>query len=64
MNIKALYRCTDCSHEQTVIEIHTEDGSVYVGSGANWCDECGDGLPKRVTPFGVDYGADTNERTN
>ena len=50
MNVKALYRCTDCGHEQTVTEIHTEDGSVYVGSGANWCDECMDGLPERVEP--------------
>ena len=51
MNVKVLYRCTACSHEQTVTEIHTEDGSVYVGSGANWCDECMDGLPERVEPI-------------
>lgn len=42
----AIYKCTDCGHEQSVQEIHTEYG-VYVGSGANWCDKCGDGKPER-----------------
>jgi formylmethanofuran dehydrogenase subunit E len=49
--IKAMYRCTDCGHEQSVTEVHTEDGRIYAGSGANWCDECGDGKPERVEPF-------------
>lgn len=44
--VKATYKCTDCGHEQSVTEIHTENG-VYVGSGANWCDACGDGKPER-----------------
>jgi len=48
---KALYRCVDCGHEQYVSEVHTEDGSVYAGSGANWCDECEVGKPERVVPF-------------
>jgi uncharacterized coiled-coil protein SlyX len=42
----AIYKCTDCGHEQSVQEIHTEYG-VYVGSGANWCDKCGGGKPER-----------------
>jgi hypothetical protein len=49
--IKALYRCEDCGHEQLVSEHHTEDGSVYAGSGANWCDSCNTGKPHRVDPF-------------
>ncbi len=47
---KALYRCTKprCGHEQLVTEIHTEDGAIYAGSGANWCDKCNTGKPERV----------------
>jgi hypothetical protein len=50
MNTKALYRCTKprCGHEQLVTEIHTEDGAIYAGSGANWCDKCNTGKPERV----------------
>lgn len=42
----AIYKCTDCGHEQSVMEFHTEHG-VYVGSGANWCDKCELGKPER-----------------
>ena len=44
--LKAIYKCTDCGHEQSVTEVHTEHG-VYVGSGANWCDKCELGKPER-----------------
>ena len=44
--LKAIYKCTDCGHEQSVTEVHTEHG-VYVGSGANWCDKCESGKPER-----------------
>lgn len=43
---KATYICQDCGHCQKVIEVFTEEG-VFVGSGANWCDSCEDGLPLR-----------------
>ena len=45
------YRCEECGHVQYVTEM-VNDGSTYVGSGAMWCDECGDGLPLRVEPEG------------
>ncbi len=44
--LRAIYKCTDCGHEQSVTEVHTEHG-VYVGSGANWCDKCELGKPER-----------------
>ena len=44
--LRAIYKCTDCGHEQSVTELHTEHG-VYVGSGANWCDKCELGKPER-----------------
>lgn len=47
---KADYKCKDCGHVQSVTEVVAENGGVYVGSGANWCDKCGDGLPERVEP--------------
>lgn len=43
-----LYRCTTCQHEQIVHEIETPDGARYAGSGANWCDKCGNGKPEPV----------------
>lgn len=38
------YKCEDCGHVQEVTHVIAEDGRVFVGSGANWCDECS-GLP-------------------
>jgi hypothetical protein len=40
------YRC-ECGHKQNVTEI-VRGGRTYAGSGANWCDGCGDGPPVRV----------------
>lgn len=50
--MRADYKCTACGHVQQVTEVHTPTG-VYAGSGANWCDRCGDGKPERVVAFPV-----------
>jgi hypothetical protein len=57
---KADYKCTACGHVQQVTEVHTEYG-VYVGSGANWCDKCGDGKPERVEPLARSSAANQAE---
>jgi hypothetical protein len=40
MSIKM--KCAECGHIQRVTCIETAHGR-YLGSGANWCDECNDG---------------------
>lgn len=45
---KLPFRCTDCGHIQQVSVVYRPDGGRLFGSGANWCDACGDGKPELV----------------
>jgi len=45
---KLPFKCSDCGHTQLVSVAYGENGERYFGSGANWCDSCGDGKPELV----------------
>ena len=47
VDTKVVYKCQDCCYVQIVNEHWINDSTCYVGSGAHWCDSCGDGLPVR-----------------
>lgn len=40
------FRCAACGHIQQVSVVYRPDGGRLFGSGANWCDACGDGKPE------------------
>lgn len=60
---KRPYRCTDCGHIQQVTEV-LFDGSVYAGSGANWCDKCESGKPEPIPLEGVEAAPGKSPPTN
>lgn len=43
-------RCTSCGHVQQVNGVEQEDGTRFLGSGANWCDRCQRGKPEPIDP--------------
>lgn len=52
-DISLRMQCEDCGHIQVVLGSRY-DGENYFGSSYNWCDECGDGLPKPIEDVKVD----------
>ena len=49
-NISIPMRCTSCGHVQQVNGVEQEDGTRFLGSGANWCDRCQGGKPEPIDP--------------